>query len=219
MQEYFVILQNCPLFAGITSGELKGMLACLGAGVRRFGKEETVFAEGAPAREIGILLSGAVQICRVDYFGNRSILANIAPGQLFGESFACAGVEELPVQVVALEESRVLHMDCSRLLRSCSNACTFHHRLIYNLMHVVAGKNLVFHQKLEILSKRTIREKLMTYLLLQAKQAGSNRFTIPFDRQALADYLEVERSGVSVEIGKLRKEGVLNNHKNQFELL
>ena len=219
MQEYFVILQNCPLFAGIASEELRGMLDCLGASVRRFGKEETVFSEGAPAREIGILLSGAVQIRRVDYFGNRSILANVVPGQLFGESFACAGVEELPVQVVALEESRVLHIDCSRLLRSCSNACTFHHRLIYNLMHVVAGKNLVFHQKLEILSKRTIREKLMTYLLLQAKQAGSNRFTIPFDRQALADYLEVERSGISVEIGKLRKEGVLNNHKNQFELL
>ena len=218
MQEYFVILQNCPLFAGITSGELKGMLACLGAGVRRFGKEETVFAEGAPAREIGILLSGAVQICRVDYFGNRSILANIAPGQLFGESFACAGVEELPVQVVALEESRVLHIDCSRLLRSCSNACTFHHRLIYNLMHVVAGKNLVFHQKLEILSKRTIREKLLSYLSSQAQTQNTHYFEIPLGRTELAEYLCVDRSALTRELAKMREEGLIDYDKNCFRI-
>ena len=219
MQEYFAILQRCPLFSGICQTDLAAMLDCLGAKVLTFGRQETVLAEGEPARYVGVLLSGAVQIQRVDYYGNRSILANAEPGELFGESFACAGVQALPVQVVALEESRVLCIDCSRILRACSNACAFHQNLIYNLMQVVAAKNLIFHQKLEILSQRTIRDKLMTYLLLQAKRAGSNRFTIPFDRQALADYLEVERSGVSVEIGKLRKEGVLKSRKNQFELL
>ncbi len=219
MQEYFALLQCCPLFAGIAEHDLPVMLRCLGARAVRYEKEQTILAEGDPAREIGILLSGAAQIRRVDYYGNRSILAETAPGELFGESFACAGVQAMPVQVVALEESRVLRIDCGRLLRSCSNACAFHHRLIYNLMQVVAAKNLIFHQKLEVLSQRTIRDKLMTYLLLQAKRAGSNRFSIPFDRQELADYLEVERSGVSVEIGKLKKEGVLKNRKNQFELL
>lgn len=219
MQEDFVILQKCPLFSDICEADLSAMLGCLGAKVLSFDRQETILAEGEPARYVGILLSGAAQIQRVDYYGNRSILANVSVGELFGESFACAGVQALPVQVVALEESRVLRIDCSRILRSCSNACAFHQQMIYNLMQVVAAKNLIFHQKLEILSQRTIRDKLMTYLLLQAKRAGSNRFTIPFDRQALADYLEVERSGVSLEISKLRKEGVLKNRKNQFELL
>ena len=219
MQEYFALLQHCPLFAGIAETDLSAMLGCLGAKIVRYEKQETILAEGEPAREMGILLSGAAQVCRVDYYGNRSILAEIAPGELFGESFACAGAQSMPVQVVATEESRVLRIDSGRILRSCSNACAFHHRMIYNLMQVVATKNLMFHQKLEILSQRTIRDKLMTYLHMQAKRAGSNCFTIPFDRQELADYLEVERSGISVEISKLRKEGVLNNRKNHFELL
>lgn len=219
MQENFAILKNCSLFAKIDGENLPGMLACLGAVVTAFEKDEIILAEGDPAREIGVLLTGAAQIQRVDYYGNRSILANVTPGELFGETFACAGVQTLPVQVVALEESRILRINSDRLLRTCGNACDFHHQMIYNLMQVVAAKNLLFHQKLEILSQRTIRDKLMTYLLLQAKRAGSNRFTIPFDRQELADYLEVERSGVSVELSKLRREGVLNNKKNQFELL
>ena len=137
---------------------------------------------------------------------------------LFGESFACAGLDALPVSVVAVEECEYMRFDCRRLMTSCTNACSFHNQLIFNLLKVVAAKNLAFHQKIEITSKRTTRDKLLTYLQIQAKAAGSSRFTITYERQELADYLEVDRSGLSVEISRLRKEGVIDCHKNNFTL-
>ena len=219
MEKYLEILRKCSLFAGIEDENLIEMLGCLRAKVNHYEKNETVIAEGEPAKYVGIVLSGAVQIEQTDYYGNRSIVAGIEPSELFGESFACAGVEKIPVNVVANEESEIMFIDCLRITQSCSNACSFHQRIIYNLMKVVATKNLMFHQKIEITSKRSTREKLMTYLLLQAKKNGSNRFEIPYDRQGLADYLEVERSGLSAEIGKLRREGVIECRKGWFEVL
>lgn len=218
MEKYLEILRKCSLFNGIEDENLIGMLGCLRAKVNHYEKNEAVIAEGEPAKYVGIVLSGGVQIEQTDYYGNRSIVAAIEPSELFGESFACAGVKRIPVDVVAKEESEIMFVDCLRITQSCSNACSFHQQIIYNLMKVVATKNLMFHQKIEITSKRSTREKLMTYLLLQAKKHNSNSFEIPYDRQGLADYLEVERSGLSAEIGKLRKEGVIECRKGWFEV-
>lgn len=219
MKKYLEILKTCTLFEKIKEENLSAILGCLGAKVNRYAKNDTIIAEGEAARYIGIVLNGEIQIVQVDFYGNRSILTHGEPSQLFGESFACAGVETMPVGVVASKDSEVMLIDCHRLTSPCCNACEFHNQVILNLMKVVAAKNIAFHQKIEITSKRTTREKLMTYLVLQAKKNGSNSFSIPFDRQELADFLEVERSGLSVEIGKLRKEGVIENKKNYFKLL
>ncbi|MGN1412611.1 MAG: Crp/Fnr family transcriptional regulator [Anaerovoracaceae bacterium] len=212
------ILRACPLFEGISDQNLSAMIACLGARTVSAARGEMIFREGEPARYMGLMLSGSGQIIREDYFGNRTILARIEAGDLFGESFACAGLEALPVSVAASEDCTYMLFDCRRLTTSCTSACEFHSRLIFNLLQIVAAKNLVFHQKIEITSKRTTRDKLMTYLLMQAKAAGSRSFTVPYDRQELADYLEVDRSGLSAEISKLRKEGVLECRKNEFFL-
>lgn len=219
MKKYFEILRKCSLFDNVEDENLMGMLGCLGATVKSFHKKEMIMAEGEPAIYIGILLTGAAQIEQTDYYGNRSIVAGLQPSELFGESFACAGVKTMPVDVVANEDAEIMFIDCLRITQSCSNACEFHRQMIYNLMKVVATKNLVFHQKIAITSKRSTREKLMAYLLLQAKKNDSNSFEIPYDRQGLADYLEVERSGLSVEISKLRKEGMIENKRNYFKLL
>lgn len=219
MKKYFEILRKCPLFHQIGEENLSTMLGCLGAKVERFDKKYTILAEGNPAKYIGILLSGSAQIVRIDYYGNRSILGSIEPAQVFGESFACAEVGAIPVAVIANEPCEVMLLDCDHVLHTCTNSCGFHQQLIFNLMKDLAVKNILFHQKMEVTSKRSTREKLMTYLMLQAKRAGSSRFTIPFDRQELADYLEVDRSGLSAEIGKLRREGVLESDRKQFELL
>lgn len=219
MKKYFDVLRKCSLFNNITDEKLVALLACLGARVTKYVKKETILAEGEPAKYIGIVLAGKAQIVQVDYLGNRSIVTNIEPSELFGESFSCADVEEMPVDVVAGEDSEIMLIDCRRITQSCTNACEFHRQIIYNLMKVVATKNILFNQKIEITSKRTTREKLMTYLLLQAKRNKSNRFEIPYDRQELADYLGVERSGLSAEISKLRQEGILKSNRNQFELL
>lgn len=219
MNDFFPILSKCPLFDGIDSGDLSAMLACLGARVSVFHKNQVIFQEGDPAKYVGIVLSGAAQIIREDYYGNRSIVARLEPAELFGESFACAGVPALPVSVAAVEDSHIMLIDCRRITVSCTSACSFHSRIIFNLLQVVATKNLAFNQKIEILSRRTTREKLMAYLLIQAKQNGARSFTIPYDRQALADYLGVDRSAMAAEISKLRKDGVIACQKSHFELL
>ena len=219
MREYLAVLQNCPLFSGISADELLSLTACLGGKTITAEKGQPIFREGDPARWVGVVLSGQVQVVSEDYYGSRHILAHIGPGGLFGEAFACAEVDALPVSVTAVSPARVLLLDCSRIIHTCSSACSFHSRMLFNLLKVMATKNLVFHQKLQVLSQRTTREKLMTYLMAQAKARGSSTFSVPFDRQALADYLGVDRSGLSSEIGKLKKEGVLECTRSTFRLL
>lgn len=219
MKKYFEVLRKCPLFNGIEDNDLLGLLGCLDAKTMSFEKKYTIFTEGSKAKYLGIVLSGSAQIVQMDYYGNRSILCGIEPSELFGEAFACAGTDSIPVSVVANEHCEVLLIDCNRMLHTCSNACSFHQTLIFNLMKDIAAKAIMFQQKIEIISKRSTREKLLTYLNTQARKNGKRSFDIPFDRQELADYLEVERSGLSAEISKLRKEGILNSNKNSFELL
>lgn len=212
-------LARCPLFDGISSEDLPGMLACLGARSMRADRGSVILREGSPAKDVGILLSGCVQLIRTDFAGNRTIMMNIAPGQLFAESFSCSKAKLLPVDIVASEDSEYLLIDCRRIMTSCTHACAFHSRVIFNLLQIVADKNLALHQRALIIAGRSTREKLMTYLLMQAKEADSASFSIPFDRQGLADYLEVDRSGLSAEMSKLKKEGVLDYYKSDFRLL
>ena len=212
-------LLHCPLFEGVSESELSAVIACLGARRMSYARGEAIYSEGDPARSIGILISGNAQVIREDYFGNRSILARIEPPDLFAEIFVCAETDRMPVTVIATEDCKALLIDGYRLLHTCGHACAFHQQMIFNLMKILARKNLLFHQKIEITSRRTTREKLMTYLLLQAKQQQSSRFEIPYDRQELADYLEVDRSGLSAEISRLRREGVIECSRNRFRLL
>lgn len=219
MKKYIPVLEKCPLFRQITSEEILPLLGCLGARVIGCSKGEAIFTEGDPATYVGILLSGSAQIVKDDVYGNRSIVASVAPGQLFGETFACAGTDSLPVSVFASDACEIMLIDCRRITLTCSSACSFHSRIIFNLLHVMAEKNLMFQRKIEITAHRTTREKLMAYLLDQAKQNASTQFTIPFDRQSLADYLGVERSALSAEISKLKKDGVIDTSRSYFRLL
>jgi len=219
VKKYLEILKKCPLFLGIEEDKLLKMLDCLGARVDSYDKKYTVFSEGTPAKYLGIVLSGAVQVIQIDYYGNRSILTEVKPSGLFGEAFACAEISSIPVTVIASEPSEIMLLNCSHILHTCHNNCGFHQQLIFNLMKDLATKTITFHQRIEVTSKRTTREKLLTYLALEAKRAGKNSFEIDFDRQELADYLEVERSGLSAEIGKLKREGIIDNKKNYFKLI
>ena len=212
-------LRACPLFAGIAPEHRAAMLSCLGARRRRVEKGEVVFLEGSPAEYVGVVLEGAAQVVRDDFYGNRTIQAVLEPGELFGETFACAGTARMPVTVEAVRDSEVLLIRLRRIIQTCSNACEFHNRMVMNLLRAIAEKNLRLNQKLEITARRTTREKLLAYLTAQARQAGAERFTIPLDRQGLADYLGVERSALSAEIGKLRREGVLESERSSFRLL
>jgi CRP-like cAMP-binding protein len=219
LKNFINILENCPLFDNIGSEDLSRMLSCLEARVVQFDKKNTVISQGSRAEYIGIVLSGSVQTVSMDYNGNRSIISVSEPCDLFGEAFACAELPALPVSVIANEPTEVMLIDCEHILHTCAGHCSYHQQLIFNLMKDLATKTILFHQKIEITSKRTTRDKLLTYLMFQSKKFDSNSFNIPFDRQELADFLEVDRSGLSSEISKLKKEGIIDSRKNYFELL
>ena len=216
MEAYYEILSQCPLFAGISREEMPEILDCLDKRVVEVSKGDPVFLEGEPARYVGVVLSGGVQIVRDDYYGNRSVLTMVAPGGMFAEAFVCAGLDALPVSAFAVQSSAVLLLDCSRVMTGCD--CLFHSRLVYNLLRGMARKNLALTEKIRFMSRKTTREKLMEFLLDQAKRRGSAAFTIPYDRQALADYLGVERSAMSAEIGKLKKAGLIETSGSWFRV-
>ena len=218
MESNFEILSRTPLFSTISRDDLPSMLACLSAKTTAIDKGTSVFLEGDPANHVGIVLSGAVQVVRDDYYGNRSVLTVAEPGDLFAEVFACAGLDTMPVSVIAVKDSRIMLLDCKKVLTVCSNACPFHTQLVNNLLRVVAQKNLALNRKIQVMSHRTTKEKIMAYLLEQAKRQNSAQFTIPYDRQALADYLGVERSAMSTEIGKLKKAGILDCKGSWFHI-
>lgn len=219
MKKYFGIIRKCPLFDEIEDENLLGMLSCLGARIVAFEKKQTIVSEGDPAKYVGVLLSGRAKIVHIDYMGNRSIVSEIKPYETFGEAFAYSEAKIIPVDIIADELCEVMFIDCIRITQPCCNSCDFHKQIIYNLMRALAIKNIMFHQRIEITSKRSTREKLMAYLVMQAKVNKKNSFDIPYDRQELADYLEVDRSGLSAEISKLRREGIIDSNKNHFELL
>lgn len=218
MEKYFDLILTNPLFSGISKENLKSLLGCLTAKTADFAKGDPVFMEGDPAGFVGFVLEGAVQIVRDDFYGNRSLLAVAQAGEVFGEAFACANVETMPVSGYAVQNCKILWLNCRRMLTVCTNACSFHNMLVQNLLQVVAQNNLLLGRKIQFMSGKTTREKLMTYLLDRAKQANSREFTIPLDRQALADYLGVERSAMSAEISKLRADGVLESKGSWFRL-
>lgn len=219
MKKYFGVLRNSPIFKGLPDDELSALLLCLGADVLTFERRNSIFSEGERGRYIYIVLYGKIQLERNDYYGNRTIISAHGPSELFAEEFACVGEQSMPVAAMAAEESGVMLIPAERILYTCERGCAYHRQVIYNLMRAMAEKNIVYHRRLEITSKRTTKEKLLTYLILEAKRLGTSDFDIPFDRQELADYLEVDRSGLSSEIGKLLKEGAIRTRRRHFTLL
>ena len=192
-----------PLFQNILPEDIPVMLKRLHAYTKSYQKEEYIRHAGDPADFIGIVESGSIHVLQDDYYGNRNITASISEGSLFGEAFVCAGIPHLPVDIVAAEDCTIMFLKGKKLLNTCDNGCKFHHTLIRNLLGIVAQNNMYLNQKIKYTSRKTTREKLMAYLTDQAKMKGSNDFTIPFNRQELADYLGVERSAMSAELGKL----------------
>ena len=166
-----------------------------------------------------MVLAGSVRVVQEDYWGNRAILAVVEAGGLFGEAFVCARAETLPVSVVGHKEGSVLLIGRDRILPAAPAACGFHAALIANLMKILAEKNIALTRKMKHITKKTTREKVLSYLSECAVSSAGETFEIPFSRQELADYLSVERSALSATLGKMRDEGLLTFHKNRFRLM
>lgn len=218
MEAYMTLLKKTCLFSGIKDEDISTMLNCLSARIASYQKEEFILHTGDLVDLVGMVLSGSVLIIKEDFWGNRSILSEISPGSLFAETYACIGTTPLEVSTVASSDCKVLFLDFQKLLTTCSSACHFHTRLIHNLLSTLAQKNRILTKKLEHMSQKTTRDKLLSYLSAESLKSKSPSFTIPFNRQQLADYLSVDRSAMSSELGKLRKEGILDYNKNTFLL-
>ena len=218
MQNKFIIPANAALFTGVAEGEIQEMLHCLNPRHADFRKDETIFRAGEAIDAFGLMLSGSALIVQEDYWGNRNILSNIVPGDLFGESFA-ATTRPLNASVVAAENCSVIFLQLQRVLTTCPTACAHHRRIIENLLAVVSEKNQILNEKLIHIAQRSTRQKLLSYLSAHARKAGSAIFEIPFNRQELADYLSVDRSALSAELSRLKAEGLLDYHRSSFKIL
>ena len=219
MKNYISLLKRTQLFAGVGEEEISSMLSCLGARRCAYQKGEYIFRQGQHLSDITLLVKGKLHIQKDDYWGNRSILSQIVVGEMFGEAYVAPESGPLLNDVVAVEDSVVIFFDVRRILTVCSSACRFHAMVVQNLFFAISEKNRKLVQKLGHMSQRSTREKLISYLSEEAKRQGHPRFTIPFNRQQLADFLSVDRSAMSNELCKMRDEGLLEFEKNCFHLL
>lgn len=218
MEKFLWVIQKSPLFSGIAEKEIQAMLSCLDARKKAFCKDDFIFHAGDTTEVIGILLEGAAFIVQDDFWGNRNILSTVMPGQSFAETFACTIGAAMTVSVVAESDCDVLFLNVRRILTVCSVACSHHNRIIRNLLSELAERNLTYNEKLTHMAQRTTRAKLLSYFSAAAQKNNGFEFDIPFSRQQMADYLSVERSGLSLELSKMKREGLLDYHKNHFIL-
>lgn len=219
MKKYIPILSKTKLFSSIAEDDILAMLGCLQARKRSFKKGEYVLRQGEQLNDITVLVEGNLHEQREDYWGNRSIISTIGVGEIFGEAYVGPDSGVLLNDVVAVEDSVVLFFDVYRIINVCSSACRFHTMVVQNLFLAISEKNRQLTQKLGHMSKRTTREKLISYLSEEAKKQNSGTIEIPFNRQQLADFLSVDRSAMSSELGKMRGEGLIVFEKNKFTLL
>lgn len=211
-------LENCQLFKMMTSNEQNSLSNCFQMKEKKYKKNEYIFHVGENIQYIFVVLSGTVAIIEDDYWGNRSIIDYLLPNQTFGISYAYSKTDTYPISVIAKTNTKVLLIDVDKIFNPCSNHCVHHHQLIRNAVEIISEQNIALIDKIEHLSKRTTKDKMLAFLSYSSKKAKSDTFDIPFNRQELADYLSVDRSALSNELSKLKKEGLIDYHKNHFTL-
>lgn len=219
MKKYSHILKKVKLFEGLSEEDTLKALDCLGKKKMNFKRGDIIISSGEAVSDIGIVLNGSVQIIKEDRNGARSIISQLYPSSIFGEALACAGIKKSPATAAALSDCEIIFIPFTKITDSCSaNACGFHSKIISNMLRILAQKNVFLNSKIEHLSKRTIREKLLSYLSEESRKYNSKEFSIPFNRNELADYLFLDRSAMSRELGKMRDDGLIEFDKSRFKL-
>lgn len=213
------VLLKMPLFRGFTEKELSNALSSFSAKEKSFQKGDIILGAGTTPGVIGIVLSGSATILSDDIWGNRTILSNVRKGGLFAEAYAVLEDEPLLVDVMANENCRILFLQIKKALSPSKSPESWNYKFIQNLLMISSRKNLILSGRSFHTAPKTIRGRVMSYLNAVSLQKGTKEFDIPFDRQQLADYLNLERSALSKELGKMQKEGILITRKSHFKLL
>ncbi len=218
MDDFLYVIKRSPLFYGLRDDEIPTMLQCLAAEQRIFQAGESIFRMGQAATDFAMIVKGRGQVIRENFWGGEEGYEILEPGSLFGQEFACAQATVLPVGLIALEECEAVFMEYKRMINVCSLACGFHNRLLQNMLRILADQTVWMDRTIRHMSQKTIREKLLSYLSEEAVRHGSPSFEVPFNRKELAEYLAVDRSAMSSELGRLQKEGFLEVTRNRFVL-
>lgn len=216
--EHFLTELKSPLFEGITPTDRKTMLGCIGYHISTFQKGQIVAFEGENIKHVGILISGTVDMIKEDVWGNKTMLLRIQKDDLFGETYACGEDNLSDVTFMVSEDAQILFLPFDRVMHSCTMACVFHHRLIENMVRIIANKNRDLMRKVEVVSKRTIREKILSYLSIQARLQQSRYLELPLGRVELAEYLCVDRSALTRELAKMKEDHLIDYDKNCFRV-
>ena len=212
-------LSICPLFAGIDPAELQIMLACLNPEVRRFRRNELVTVEGERFLGVGVVLAGRAIVTKESVAGNRVILATLQPGDLFGEMVAFSGRKGWPATIQVQQEAAVFFLPPDKIIGTCPRQCPGHRRLITNMLRIISEKALQLNRKVEHLTIKTLRGKIAVFLLEQAKEAGAKTFMLPFNRNEMADFLNVARPSLSREMGRMKAEGLIDFHGASVKII
>lgn len=216
--KYLKVLSKSKIFKDIDENNISSMLTCLDSKTKNYKKNEYILREGDFTGSICFILKGNVVISKIDFWGNQNVLSKLSPSDHFAESFAASKLK-VAVDAIATSDCVIMFVPIASITKICSNACGYHIALMNNLMELIACKNIYLTSKISHMAKRTTKDKLMSYLMTMSKTKGSDTFTIPFNRQELADYLSVDRSAMSNELSKLRDDNILKFEKNHFEII
>ena len=218
MREILTALASSSLFSGLTEAEIQEIQTALHGERRAFEREEFLLRAGEPTKAFGVLLSGGALVRQEDFWGNRNILSSLHPGDCFAETFACLPGAVLNVDVTASQPCEALFLKTERLLSGELFAFAGGHRFFQNFLINLAAKNLRLNEKITHMGRRSTRAKVLSYLSSCARRQGGAEFDVPFSRQQLADYLSVDRSGLSAELCRLRDEGLVEFQRGHFRL-
>jgi CRP-like cAMP-binding protein len=213
------ILKRSKLFSGMDESQISSVLKCTKSHIKTYPKGDFIFLADVSAPEISILLSGSAQIIKENIIGDSMIVGSLEAGDMFGETFACTGKEFIPVTVIATDNCEVIFIDADNIIQTSKSACEFHRQMISNLLRIIAEKNVLLNKKMSYITHKTIRGRLEAYFLDMIEQKKSFNFTIPYNRNELADYLCADRSALCRELTNMRKEGIINYAGNNFQWL
>src|SRR5574344_223422 len=207
------------IFDSINENEKKSLLNCLRAVKKTYLKDEIIFDYANEIKTVGYVVTGKIHLLKDDYDGKKLIIAEIKQGETFGESIVCTDMVANSTVAVAKEKSEILFLDIKRILSVCQNSCPFHKKLVENILKIVAQKNMYLQKRIELLGKRTLSEKILEFLHDIKAEQKTAIFEIPYTREQMADYLGADRSALSRELSKLKQAGMIDYHKNSFNLL
>lgn len=217
--EHFEDLKKTKIFSLSTESECQAMMFCFKTRFKTFDKNERIVTQGEPMDDIVLIVKGSALVENIDSLGDISILMRVKKGGVYGLESAYAGDLVYKDTLIATEKSLVLFMNKRRVITPCDNRCPRHEIVIKNLMQIVAESNINLLDKITHMSKKTTRDKLLSYFNSLANKTGSNYFEIPFNKTELANFLSVDRSAMSTELSKMKEEGLIDFEKRQFRII